>query len=173
MKRDKKKIDDFIKRNLPRLSRKEIDEAGDRVLSRLHRDMQDRIDAFRLTAIEPADIPEWLKRDIGWNRNEGPLSKDEHRALRIVCLLGDHAYPSSVYKRAKDIFSDSVAAFFVLTGATSLEQRGYLKRGNSEFPPKGSGAEQPYIITLEGQAALEEAERRARELKAHGLEDLA
>lgn len=173
MKRDKKQIDDFIKRNLPRLSSKEIDEAGDRVLSRLHRDMQDRIDAFRLQAFEPDDTPEWLKRDIGWNRKEGPLSKDEHTALRIVCLLGDQATPSSVFKRAKDLFSDVVLACFVLTNLDSLEQRGYLKRENYEFPPKGSRAEQRYIITLDGQAALEEAERQARELKAHGLEDLA
>jgi len=173
MKRDKKQIDDFIKRNLPRASREEVDEAGDRVLSRLHRDMQDRIDAFRLQAFEPDDTPEWLTRDIGWNWKEEPLSKDEHMALRVVCLLGDQADPSNVFKRAKDLFSDVVAACRVLIALTSLEQRGYLKRGNYESPPKGSRSEQPYIITPDGQAALEQAEREARELKADGLEDLA
>ena len=116
MKRDKKQIDDFIKRNLPRVSRKEIDEAGDRVLSRLHREVQDRIDAFRLQAFEPDDLPEWLTRDIGWNWKEEPLSKDEHMALRVVCLLGDQADPSNVFKRAKDLFSDVVAACRVLYG---------------------------------------------------------
>ena len=176
MKRDKKQIDDFIKRNLPRLSREEVDEAGDRVLSRLHRDMQDRIDAFRLQAFEPDDTPEWLKRDIGWNRKKGPLLKDEYMALRIVCLLGDQADRTSVFKRAKDLFSDVVAACMVLYGLDSLEQRGYLKRESYEFPRKGSPAEQPYIITPDGQAALEpaeRAEREASELKADGLEDLA
>ena len=121
MKRDKKQIDDFIKRNLPRLSREEVDEAGERVLSRLHRDMQDRIDAFRLQAFEPDDTPEWLKRDIGWNRKKGPLSKDEDIALRIVCLLGDQAYRTSVFQRAKDLFSDVVAGCGVFSGLDSLE----------------------------------------------------
>ena len=173
MKRDKKQIDDFIKRNLPRVSRKEIDEAGDRVLSRLHRDMQDRIDAFRLQAFEPDNTPEWMTRDIGWNRKEKPLSKNEHMTLQVVYLLGDQAYPTSVFERAKDLFSDVIAAYGVFFDLDSLEYRGYLKRGSYGFPRKGSRAEQPYIITPDGQAALEQAEREASELKEDGLEDLA
>src|SRR5205814_2130067 len=87
----------------------------------------------------------WLKRDIGWNRKKGPLLKDEYMALRIVCLLGDQAYRTSVFQRAKDLFSDVVAACMVLYGLDSLEQRGYLKRESYEFPRQGSGAERLFL----------------------------
>ena len=172
MKRDKKQIDDFIKRNLPRVSRKEIDDAGEQVLSRLHREMKDRVEAFELHAYELD--PEWTNREIGWKRKEKPqkpLSRHEHLVLRVAYTLGDGAYPSSIYARVEQLvssFSEITHASFALD---NLERRGYLKRGSYGFPPENPHvAEQPFQLTPSGEAALE---RAAREAKKDELEDLA
>jgi hypothetical protein len=175
MKRDKKQIDDFIKRNLPGVSRKEIDDAGEQVLSRLHREMKDRIEAFELHAYEPG--PEWMNREIGWKRKkkpQKPLSRHEHLVLQVVYTLGDGAYPSSIYARLKQLASSFSELDHASCAVDNLERRGYLKRGSYGFPPENPNvAEQPFLLTPSGAAALEGAEQAAKEAKKHELEDLA
>jgi DNA-binding MarR family transcriptional regulator len=174
MKRDKKQMDDFIKRNLPSVSRKEIDDAGEQVLSRLHREMKDRIEAFELHAYEPD--PEWKNREIEWKPKESqkPLSRHEYLVLRIAYTLADRAYPSSIYARVKQLVSSVSEIINASFALESLERRGYLKRGSYGFPPENPRvAQQVLHVTPSGAAALEQAERAASEAKKHELEDLA
>ena len=184
MKRDKKDVDDFIRRNLPRASREEVDEASARVLRRLQRDMEDRINSFKLEEPDPvSDLPEWLTRDIGEWRPEKPLSGPEYLVLKVVSLLGGEAYLCSIEDKVRELspdIEDFIENFLRIHGSLNrLLMRGYLRMGTHGFPPKGPRvAEEPYWITPAGKLALQEAVHAARESKAvkdakDGLEDFA
>ncbi len=184
MKRDKKNVDDFIRRNLPRASREEVEEAGARVLSRLHREMQDQINSFKLEEPSPlSDLPEWLTRDIGEFMPEKPLTGPEYIVLRVVSLFGGEAYFCSIEEKVREL-SPNIEDWIqnVVRIHVSLDRllyRGYLRMGTHGFPPKGPRvAEEPYRITPEGKHALQEAAHAARESKAvkdkgDGLKDFA
>ncbi len=187
MKRDKKNVDDFIRRNLPRASREEVEEAGARVLSRLHRDMQDQINSFKLEEPSPlSDFPEWMTRDIGeWMpMPEKPLEGPEYLVLRVVSLLGGEAYLCSINDKVRELcrnFDDFIDNVLMIHSSLHrLLYRGYLRMGTHGFPPKGPRvAEEPYQITPAGVIALQEAAAHAaKESKAvkdegDGLNDFA
>ena len=129
-------MDDFIRRNLPRPSREEVEEADARVLSRLHRDMQDRINSFKLEESSPvSDLPEWLTRDIEWP--EKPLAGPDYLVLRVVSLFGGEAYLCSIKDKVRELSPDIEDFLMIPVSLDRLLWRGYLRRGTHGFPPKG------------------------------------
>lgn len=166
MKRDKRRIDEVLRRYLPSASQEEVESAGAEVLHRLRDDLPDAINKFTLVYRQGVDEP------IPEPREFESLREYDWFVLRAVSLLRGEGDVADVLEKTAELTLKKGLPSAVVVALNQLQHLGLIE--SREDPSHTSRFGEPmdrYKITPYGERALAAANLAAEQVRGH-LEDL-
>jgi DNA-binding MarR family transcriptional regulator len=166
MKRDKRTIDEILKRYLPSASQEEVESAGAEVLQRLRDDLPDAINKFTLVYRRGVDEP------IAEPREFESLREYDWLVLRAVSLLGGEGDIVDVLEKTAELTLKERAPSAVAVALNKLQHLGLIESREDPSNTNRFGETMDrYTITPYGERALAAANLAAEQVRGH-LEDL-